>query len=100
MKTKFLLGAVYFTEGIKKEIQANPDFSGFIIQSLQKHQSGDWGILGESDRKYNDLCLANHSDRIFSSYPIQSSSSKTKDIIWIITDLLQNNTIILFPYEN
>ena len=100
MKKYFKLGEIFFTDGIKKAIQVDPGFSRFIIQSLRKHQSGDWGVLCDSDKKYNDLCLANQSDRLFSSYPIQSSISNQQGKIWIITNLSQNNTTILFPYEN
>lgn len=100
MKTKFKLGEIYFTDEIKKEIQKDPGFSGFLVQSLRKHQAGDWGTLCDSDWKYNDLCLANNSDRLFSSYPIRSNSDKPNEKIWIITSFSQKNTTILFPHEN
>ena len=46
---------------------------------LQRHQSGDWGNLGEEDWKENDDALAN-GRRLLSSY---RSGSTT---FWIITE--------------
>lgn len=57
---------------------------------LQRHQSGDWGNLGEEDWKENDDALAN-GRRLLSSY---RSGSTT---FWIITEADRSATTVLMP---
>ena len=57
---------------------------------LQRHQSGDWGGLGEEDWKENDDALAN-GRRLLSSH---RSGSTT---FWIITEADRSATTVLMP---
>ena len=60
---------------------------------LQRHQSGDWGGLGEEDWKENDDALAN-GRRLLSSY--RSSGGVT---FWIITEASRRATTLLMPED-
>lgn len=62
-----------------------------IQLGLQRHQSGDWGDLGEDDRKENDNALDNGT-RLLSSY--RSGSGVT---FWIITEADRSVTTLLLP---
>ena len=59
--------------------------------ALQRHQSGDWGDLGEADWKTNDLALTAGS-RLLSSY--RAGNGVT---FWIITESTREATTILMP---
>ena len=62
-----------------------------IQLGLQRHQSGDWGDLGEEDWKENDNALRTGL-RVLSSY--RSSSGGT---FWIITERDRSATTLLMP---
>ncbi len=62
-----------------------------IQLGLQRHQAGDWGDLGEEDRKQNDNALGNGS-RLLSSY-----RSTSGVIFWIITEADRSATTLLLP---
>jgi hypothetical protein len=62
-----------------------------IQLGLQRHQAGDWGDLGEDDRKENDNALGN-GKRLLSSY--RSNSGVT---FWIITEADRSATTLLLP---
>lgn len=57
---------------------------------LQRHQSGDWGDLGEEDWKENDNALVD-GRRLLSSY----RSGGT--VFWIITEANRSATTVLMP---
>lgn len=59
---------------------------------LQRHQSGDWGVVPEEDAQENQLAIAN-GYRILSSYPVGT------DRIWIITEADRSSTTLLLPEE-
>ena len=59
---------------------------------LQRHQSGDWGVIPEEDAQENQLAIAN-GFRILSSYPVGT------DRIWIITEADRSSTTLLLPEE-
>lgn len=62
-----------------------------IQLGLQRHQSGDWGDLGEADRKENDNALCNGT-RLLSSYRTNSGVT-----FWIITEADRSATTLLMP---
>ena len=50
------------------------------LQFINRHVSGDWGVLSPEDRSHNDLALQDGS-RIMSAYVIAGGQR-----VWIITD--------------
>ena len=62
------------------------------VQLLRRHQSGDWGDLGEEDWRENDLAVGRVL-RIFSAY------GKPPDRLWVITEADRSVTTILRPEE-
>ena len=85
----FSLGEVVITQGALKVLDDNnvkPD------QFLERHQSGDWGVLSEDDWTENKLSLRK-GFRILSAYIVGSEK------IWIITEADRSSTCILLPSE-
>lgn len=59
---------------------------------LQRHRSGDWGNLSESDIRANEDAVA-YGGRIFSSYEFPSGR------IWIITEADRSSTCLMLPED-
>ncbi len=95
MQAKFNLGQVVATPGALEALRrAGQQPSEF----LELHTEGNWGDLGDDDRRLNDEALLEGS-RILSAY-----TTKTKERIWIITDGTDDDgrraaTTILLPEE-
>ena len=89
---KFELGDVYMTQGISERLEKDGEFAIFIMLSLNRHISGDWGDLGKEDKAANDEALEN-DNRILSAYNYPDYK------IWIITEWDRSSTTILFPSE-
>jgi hypothetical protein len=51
-----------------------------MISLVRRHLRGDWGDLGESDRKLNDDAVHSRQDRIFSAYQFPQGK------IYVITE--------------
>jgi hypothetical protein len=62
------------------------------VQLLQRHQSGDWGDLGEEDWRENDNAVGRLL-RIFSAY------GQPPDRLWVITEADRSVTTIVRPDE-
>jgi hypothetical protein len=60
---------------------------------LSRHLLGDWGDLGEEDKKENEFSVLNNF-RILSAYTLTTSVK-----IWIITEADRSATTILLPEE-
>jgi hypothetical protein len=60
---------------------------------LARHAVGDWGDLGEDDRRENDRSL-DYGCRLLSAYQLPDGSK-----IWIITEADRSSTTILLPGE-
>ena len=84
----FPLGSVFCTPGALREIPMNE-----AVRSLNRHLTGDWGDLGQHDRKQNDLALS-HGGRILSAYHTVADRK-----FWIITEADRSSTTILLPEE-
>lgn len=63
-----------------------------ILELLRRHLSGDWGDLGEEDKKANDRALT-HGERILSSYTVRGEK------LWVITEADRSSTCVLTPGE-
>ncbi|QPI43594.1 plasmid related protein [Pectobacterium aroidearum] len=90
-KLRFSPGAIIMTSGIANLVEQghlNP------AAYLNRHLCGDWGELGENDRRQNDHALASGEDRLFSSYQVNPNLK-----IWIITEWDRSVTTLLLPSE-
>ena len=89
---KFPLGRIVWTRGVNDRVAVDTSFSMFVLESLKRHTTCDWGELSAEDKKENDFSLDRHL-RLLSSY--QHNDWK----IWIITEADRSLTTILFPNE-
>ena len=87
---KFPLGNVYITPGAHEALQAASQ--SFEVM-LYRHQSGDWGDLGDEDKLSNEQALYEDT-RILSAY---HTAKGTK--LWVITEADRSSTTILLPDE-
>lgn len=62
-----------------------------ISNALERHKSGDWGEVSESDWKVNDNALK-HGERILSVYTASNGGK-----FWIITEADRSYTTVLMP---
>lgn len=86
----FPLGSIYLTIGAREALE---EADQMPVEFLAKHQSGDWGIVCENDRKENEFSLAN-GFRLLSAY---KTSNDIK--LWVITEAGRSSTTILLPSE-
>lgn len=76
----------------------------WIIECLDRHNTGDWGDLDPMDAALNDTSLVRRAGRVLSRYalPAPPLDPEVDDAIWIITDDLadvQSMTTILWPSD-
>lgn len=69
-------------------------------QLLDRHVTGDWGVLCAEDVKENELSLR-EGFRILSSYPVCDCAGGDCDEhrMWIITEADRSATTILLPED-
>jgi hypothetical protein len=69
-------------------------------QLLDRHITGDWGLLCAEDIKENQLSLR-QDFRLLSSYPVCDCADKQCDEqrVWIITEADRSATTILLPAD-
>ena len=91
---KFNLGKLLMTRGVNNQIADDTKFAKFVIDSLKRHASGDWGNMCQEDKAENELALWQGNLRIFSAYQTERLPK-----IWIITEADRSATTILFPDE-
>ena len=86
----FALGQLVSTPGALAALTRNRTTP---LPFIQRHVTGDWGDLPESDKQENDVSIDEHL-RILSAYTL---ADQTK--IWIITEANRSSTCILLPEE-
>ena len=64
-----------------------------ILAGIQRHQAGDWGDLGEEDRRANDKAVTDGT-RVTSSY-----RSSEEMVFLIVTEADRSVTTVLLPEE-
>lgn len=89
-KVLFPLGQTVMTLGAKEALEESNELP---ITFITKHQSGDWGIVGNEDKQENEFSLKN-GYRLLSAY-LTAKGEK----IWIITEHDRSVTTILLPEE-
>jgi hypothetical protein len=87
---RFPLGRVVATRGVMNHLVS---INASAVPYLERHQSGDWGYLGRTDKQANEHALQ-YGNRILSKYLLPDQTP-----IWIITEWDRSVTTILFPSE-
>ena len=88
LKPLFPLGNVYLTAGVAA-LELDPDQ---IARILHRHHCGDWGELGEDDKRANDLDLKN-GGRLLSRYDLEADS------LYVITEWDRSATTVMLREE-
>jgi hypothetical protein len=86
---KFRLGRLVATPAVLAILKAEQQ--GVFVY-VQRHQSGDWGDLGEEDKRANETAIA-CGLRILSAYKLG------KDKIYVITEADRSSTCVLLADE-
>jgi len=86
----FPLGKLAITPGAQKAMEKN---AANPIPYLTRHQSGDWGDVGEEDAEVNKASLK-YGNRIMSVYYLYDETK-----IWVITEADRYCTTIILPEE-
>ena len=89
----FPLGQLVMTRGVNDLVADDEAFAKFVMTSITRHRSGDWGNLTDEDIQENELSLK-EGYRLLSAYEAEGLPK-----IWIITEADRSATTILFPDE-
>ena len=89
-KPLFPLGRVVATPGALEALaKAGDDARVF----LNRHVTGDWGVVCDEDARSNDEALE-HGSRLLSAYRTSTGAK-----LWILTEADRSATTILLPSE-
>ena len=88
LPAKFRLGHIVATPNALAQL-TNED----ILTGIQRHQTGDWGDVGEADRQENELAL----QQGFRFLSVYHSAEGTK--FWVITEADRSSTCVLLPED-
>lgn len=89
-KVLFSLGKVFMTSGAREALEESNQTAD---EFLSRHQSGDYGIICEDDRKENELSVK-EGFRVLSAYRTFKGVK-----LWLITEACRSSTTILLPEE-
>ena len=67
--------------------------TGDMFKALYRHRNGDWGDIGDADRKRNEQALED-DERLFSAYVDRYGTR-----FWIVTEYLGVASRILLPED-
>ena len=92
-KFLFPLGQVVATPAALEKLRENQQVS---MDLLYRHQTGDWGVVDDHDRRANEQALQD-GGRIWSAYLLKDGTK-----VWVITtaagdDGRRESTCILLP---
>lgn len=88
------IGQIVITRGISGYVAEDYQFYEFILESLKRYMSCDWGDLCKEDKLMNDSAVKNNDDRIVARYNYDGNND-----IYIITEYDRSVTTILFTFE-
>lgn len=89
-KALFSLGQIFLTIGAREALEESNQMPN---EFLARHQSGDWGLVCEDDRRENELSVRE-------GFRILSSFKTNLDVkLWVITEADRNSSSILCPNE-
>lgn len=89
----FELGMLVQTAGVSEQ-SSDPSFANFVLSSIRRHASQDWGELCAEDKELNDESVDSEG-RLLSAYVQPGTGVK----IYIITEWDRSVTTVLFPEE-
>lgn len=92
IKKAFDMGQVITTRGVIARIDEDPNFTKFVLNSLSRFSTGDWGEMCQDDKDLNDQALIS-GDRLLAAY------TYGEDKIYIITEWDRSYTTVMFPEE-
>lgn len=78
---KFELGQTVVTRGVDEKMKSNDKFRQFVITSLNRYRTGDWGDTCDEDKQTNEDALK-HGDRLLAVYKdptADGAGSKRRD---------------------
>ncbi len=87
---RFQLGRLFMTSGAVEALEESGEQPH---EFLRRHQTGDFGELSESDRRENELSIA-QGFRILSAYRTRAGVK-----LWVLTEHDRSATTILLPSE-
>ncbi|HZP97049.1 MAG TPA: hypothetical protein VFC31_12005 [Candidatus Limnocylindria bacterium] len=87
---KFSLGVIVATPGALRALEESSEEP---FHFLYRHAAGDWGELGDEDKRENELSLR-EGFRLVSAYRLKSGEK-----LWIITEADRSVTTLLLPEE-
>lgn len=82
---KFTLGQVVITANASAQLDP-----AAVREGLKRHAAGDWGEVGEEDRRENEFSLRE-------GYRLLSVYGHGADRFWIITEADRSVTTVLMP---
>ena len=85
---KFDMGGLFLTPGALNLLDLEN-----VLNSLNRHQQGDWGDCTQEDAQANDLAVE-VGTRVFSVY-----HDKHHQKFWIITEADRSISTVLLPEE-
>lgn len=88
MAEGFKLGQLLATPGVLEAAEGDD-----LMAYLSRHARGDWGIVGDADKRANDRALV-EGTRLLSAYLLRDGTK-----IWVITECDRSATTILLPDE-
>ncbi len=91
---RFPLGQMVMTRGVADKVAEDTEFAKFVMVSIARHATGDWGDMVKEDKAENELALREGNLRLFSAYEHPRLPK-----IWIITEADRSVTTVLFPEE-
>ena len=96
MSTRVPLGQLVATPGVLDACEKH-----VLCDLVQRHTSGDWGVVDDDDKAMNDEALV-VGNRILSAYPIDPDkpcAGHGDNCVWIITEADRSVTTILLPED-
>ncbi|CAJ8190183.1 putative type I restriction-modification system methyltransferase subunit [Burkholderia pseudomallei] len=88
---RFPSGHLAMTDGVARLAKEGKLFP---LIYLGRHLNGDWGDIGDGDRRRNNAALEFGEARLFSSYQVAPELT-----LWIITEWDRSVTTLLLPSE-
>src|SRR4051794_32838459 len=89
------LGMVVLSPGAIRVLVGNNELP---TAYLQRHESGDWGDIGDEDKSANDAAVGqgdpDRQGRVLSAYRTRNGTR-----IWILSEADRSSTTILLPEE-
>ena len=94
LEKKLDLGRTVTTKAVAVKMKRNALFDNFVLKSLSRYQSCDWGDTCEDDCTMNELAVQSDNESIMAEYLYNEETS-----IFIRTEWDRSVTTIMFADE-